>query len=97
MRDTLYLILWTFIAVVSAIDTYFCIKYGEHLLQLERNPIGLWLLQVDGLPILLSVKFLGTSISLGVLFGLRRHWAGMASISGIALFQLLLLLYLCVG
>lgn len=96
MRDTVYLILWIFVAAVSAIDTYFAVRYSEHLLSLEENPICRWLLAVDGVPILISVKFFGTSLVLGILLTARRHWAGMAAIYGVAAFQLLLLFYLCV-
>lgn len=97
MRDAIYLGLWSFIAIVSAIDSYLCVRYAESLVSMEQNPVCQWLLAVDGVPILIALKFLGTSIGLGILFALRRHWTGMSVISGVSLFQALLLLYLCVS
>lgn len=96
MRDAIYFALWLFIALVSAIDTYLCVRYAESLIAMEQNPVCQWLLAVNGVPILISLKFLGTTLVLGILFALRRHWTGMSVISGVSLFQVLLLLYLSV-
>lgn len=95
MRDALYFGLWSFIAIVSALDTFLCVRYAESLVAMEQNPICQWLLAVNGVPVLIAVKFLGTSLALGVLFALRRHWTGTAVIAGVSLFQAFLLLYLC--
>ena len=73
MRDAIYFSLWLFIAIVSAIDTYLCVRYAESLVSMEQNPVCQWLLAVDGVPILTALKFLGTSIVLGILFALRRR------------------------
>lgn len=97
MRDVVYFSLWLLVAIVSAIDTYLCVRYADHLVMMEQNPVGQWLLAVNGVPILIAVKFFGTSLALGILFALRRHWTGMSVISGIALFQFLLLVYLSVS
>ena len=94
MRDAIYIGLWSFIALVSTIDTYLCVRYAESLVAIEQNPVCQWLLAINGVPILIALKFLGTSIVLGYLLAMRRHWTAMPVIGGVSLFQVLLLLYL---
>lgn len=97
MRAAIYFAFWSLIAIVSTFDMYLCVRYAETLIAMEQNPVCQWLLALNGVPILIAAKFLGTTIVLGVLFALRRHWTGMWVSGGVCLFQALLLLYLCVA
>ena len=51
--------MWLFIAAVSAADVYCSIKYEYELLTEELNPIGRWLMQLDGgsVSLFMSCKF----------------------------------------
>lgn len=41
-------LMWLFIAAVSSMDVYCSIKYEVELLAEEMNPIGRWLMELDG-------------------------------------------------
>lgn len=92
MRNTLFVILWVFIAAVSAIDAYLAVEYASVLV--EENPIGRWLIAQDGVALLVAVKFFGTSLALGILLALRRTWIGMPVACGVAILQSAVLCYL---
>ena len=51
-----------YIAVVSSIDMYWSIKIHEVLLDIEQNPIGVFLIENndDSVALFMSFKFLGT-------------------------------------
>lgn len=78
-RQTLLMMsLWLFIGVVAAYDVYLSIKYQEVLQYQELNPLGRWLLKLDGgsVAVFMGCKFLGTLVVLGViqlLYFYRRH------------------------
>ncbi|MFO1065784.1 MAG: hypothetical protein U0892_18130 [Pirellulales bacterium] len=88
----------TVIGLVAAIDTYLTIKYAESLDIYEQNPIGRWLMGLDGGPIcetqqiaaFITAKFLGTILVLVILQSLAtwRARLGGAVALPVALFQL---------
>lgn len=69
--DLKYLLplLWIFIACTCAIDVYFSIRLARTLPEMERNPIGRWLLHLDGghAALLVSVKWLTNLLMLLIL------------------------------
>lgn len=91
-------VLWLFISLVSTVDTYLTVKYQEHLLYMEINPIGRLLLWLDDWDpsLLIGYKFLGSTLVLGALVSLRikkPQWSSIIT-AAIALFQFGLLVYL---
>lgn len=60
-------VVWLFIALVSALDVYCSIKYQFELIAEEMNPVGRWLMQLDGgsVALLMSCKFLGNLLAIG--------------------------------
>lgn len=83
--------LWAFIGMVCAYDVYLSVKYPDWLRHLEQNPIGNWLLNLDGgdPALFMSVKFFSSMIVLGVLI-LSHRWYGRLCwvlTSSVALFQ----------
>lgn len=100
----LYLIV---IGAISAYDMLLTIRYAESLRQLEMNPIGRWLMQLDQLPkgsipdvtLFLIAKGLGTLIVLSVIFFMtqRRAHLGHPVGLGVSACQLMLVFYLCYG
>lgn len=90
--------LWLLIGTVSAIDTYLTVKFREHLVFLESNPIANMLLWLDeGDPsLLIGFKFLGSIMALGILAALylQNRRIGLMVSSGLACFQVGLLCYL---
>ena len=90
-----YAELWLFIGFASAIDIYMSIKTQEYLLDLEMNPVGRWLIRVDGgdVALFMGIKTAGTTLALGILVMLyqwnkRFAWA---SIIGVVLMQMFVL------
>jgi hypothetical protein len=90
--------LWLLIGVISAVDTYLTVKYREQLIFLESNPIASLLLELDAgdASLLIAVKFLGSTIAMGLLAALylQNQRIGLMVSSGLACFQLGLLFYL---
>ena len=91
-------LLWIFISVVSAFDTYLTVRFQEHLPYHEQNPVGRMLLQLaDWEPsLLIGAKFLGSTLVLGILTALylRNRRLGFTVTASLAAFQLGLLGYL---
>lgn len=90
-----YAQLWLFIGFASGVDIYMSIKTQEYLLHLEMNPIGRWLIRLDGgdVALFMGVKTAGTTLALGILVWLylhKRSWAWM-SIVFVSLMQLFVL------
>jgi len=90
--------LWLLIGLVSAIDTYLTVKFRESLVFMESNPIANFLLhldQGDG-SLLIGFKFLGSTLTLGILTALylQNRRRGLMVSSGLACFQVGLLFYL---
>jgi len=90
--------MWVFIITVSAHDGCLVVVCRQAIRDAERNPIGRWLIRLNGgdIWLLLGVKAAGTvivSASLLYLYWWHPRW-GMATCSVIAAAQLLLLIYL---
>lgn len=97
-RELMFPLLWIFISVVSAFDTYLTVRFQEHLPYHEQNPVGRMLLQLaDWEPsLLIGAKFLGSTLVLGILTALylRNRRLGFTVTASLAAFQLGLLGYL---
>ena len=96
-----FFVLWQIIGCVSAYDAFLAMKYRNELWQMEQNLVGRLLLFInDGDPSLfLGVKFLGTTMALGILASLYHSQPkqGIVIAKGVATFQMLLLAYLTWG
>ena len=103
-------LLLSYLAVIGAISFYdmiLTVRYAESLKQLELNPVGRWLMQLDHLPknsipdvsLFLLAKGFGTAIVLLVIFWITRRRArlGHPIGMGVSLCQILLAVYLCYG
>lgn len=92
--------LWQVIGAVSAYDAFLTMKYRDELFIMEENLLGRLLMMLnDGDPALfLGMKFLGTTMVLGILANIyhRRPQWGMAIAQGVAAFQIVLLAYLTI-
>ena len=88
----------SWIAVVSVHDALLVVAHHELINQFERNPIGRWLLQLDGgeVWLLVVVKLAGTAAVCTVLVRLYQYRADIALTVAVVLscLQLLLLLHL---
>ena len=92
------------IATVAIYDILLTIQYWESLKQLEENPIGRWLMNLDqvervaasNLALFVVAKSIGTIIVLVTVYTLikRRGRIGHPIGAGVATFQLLLATYL---
>lgn len=93
MRHLVFAICWLFIAAVSAYDAYLTALYAGTLV--EQNPIGQRLIKAGGVPLLLAVKFFGTSVALAALLLVyERGRLGVPVAIGVAICQFVLLWYL---
>lgn len=103
-------LLFFYLGVIGAISFYdmvLTVRYAESLKQLEMNPVGRWLMQLDHIPknsipdvsLFLLAKAFGTAIVLLVIFWITRRRArlGHPIGMGVSLCQILLALYLCYG
>lgn len=89
---------WLFVIFVSVFDSLLTIRLHDQMMHSELNPMGRALLYLDsgGVGYLIAVKGLGTILAASivlVLFWRRPHW-GQAVVTGLAIFQLGLLLFL---
>lgn len=84
-------LLWSFIGLVCAYDTYLSIKFSASLRYLERNPMGQWLLYLDrGDPALfMAAKFFTSTFVLAVLILTHKWYSKLCWVltTAIALFQ----------
>jgi hypothetical protein len=97
----------TVIGAISFYDMVLTVRYAETLKQLELNPVGRWLMQLDQIPkntepdltSFLFAKGLGTAIVLLVIFIMtqRRARLGHPIGFGVSLCQVVLAMYLCYG
>jgi len=90
------MMLW--IGCISIYDVYWSFKTQAVLWEVEQNPMGVWLIEMDGgdIALFMTCKMLGTMIvlmSIPVMFVFRKSW-GFAAGGAIALFQLWLFCYL---
>jgi hypothetical protein len=89
---------WSFIGMVSALDTYLINRFGDVLASLEENPVGLFLINLNGgnVSIFIRLKLAGTVLVMSVLAGLyvyHRRWS-IPITASVAAFQFGLLFYL---
>ncbi len=70
-----FLIRCALIAAVSIYDTALIILFRDHILQLERNPMGVWLLKAGAgdIEIFVRVKLAGTVAVVAILTCLWRY------------------------
>jgi hypothetical protein len=97
-RQGWFPMMWLFVAAVSAIDTYFTFRFRHEIWDLERNPMGRYLLEVDNgdVNVFIRTKVAGTIVVLSVLAALhlyRRCWSFPITAS-ITAFQFALVVYL---
>jgi hypothetical protein len=97
----LFFVLWQIIGCISAYDAFLVMQHREELRDLEQNWLGRLLLFTNaGDPALfVGVKFLGTTMVLGILANLyhSRPQRGLVIAKGVAAFQIALLAYLTCG
>lgn len=92
--------MWWFIAAVSIYDAYLVILYQNVIINMEENPVGQYLIRMNGGDVTLFVvsKATGTLLVLGVLatlYRFRRIWAYLVA-AGLSAYQFGLLMYLTV-
>ena len=86
------------IGIISAIDLYWIGKTRAVIAEYEQNPVGTYLIAVDGgdVSLFMAANFAGTIAALYIILTLKRlkfrHTVLIASV--IALAQILLLIYL---
>ena len=90
-----------FVAAVSVHDATLVVVNHEVISEVERNPVGKWLLEVQGGEVWLFVflKFAGTALVCAVLVTIYQHSQrfGMITAAPLAVFQIVLLLYLTIA
>jgi hypothetical protein len=100
-RLAAFAILLLFIAAVSVHDVMLVVLNHEVILAYEQNPVGRWLIEANGgaVWLFITIKLFCTSMVCTVLFGLYeyRRRLGFAAAGGLAVFQAMLLLYLCLN
>jgi hypothetical protein len=97
----------TIVASVAIYDIMLTIRYAESLKQMEENPIGRWLMNLDdlknnampNLALFLSLKGMGTVVVLITIYTLVRRLSrlGHPIATGVSFFQIGLAIYLTQG
>lgn len=93
-----YTIMCTFVGIVSLYDAFLVVRFSDSILQLEQNPIGRMLIELDGgdVGLFVATKMVGTVMVLGSLAGIyvlsRRLAYPIAG--GVSIFQAGLSCYL---
>tara|TARA_Y100000296_G_scaffold85345_1_gene121018 strand:+ start:717 stop:1034 length:318 start_codon:yes stop_codon:yes gene_type:complete len=86
--------------LVSLIDLYLAVKWGEYLYHYEKNPIVLKMMEISGdLSIFVVAKVVGTLLALFLMkkiYDRSSKWGFSVGVP-ILLFQLSLLYYLFLG
>ncbi len=93
--------LWLFIGAVSAMDCYLLFRFRDLMWELEENPIGRYLIELDSgnVTVFILTKAAGTVVVMCVLAGLyvyRRRWSFPIT-GSIAAFQLTLFIYVALS
>ena len=93
----LFIALFLWVLLVSMVDHYYTIKLDHSILLEERNPVGLYLINLDGgsVALFMTIKMISLwiiGLILYILYKRKRSyaWAGLLSLS---LVQLLLVYY----
>ncbi len=89
------------IAAISLYDVYWSFKTQEILYEVERNPIGRWLIAADSgdVALFMTLKTLGPMIVLGAIpmtYWFKKWW-GMTAAIAVCAFQFVLFLYITFG
>lgn len=93
MRHAIFVACWLFIAAVSAYDAYLTALYANSID--EENPIAHMMIQTGGVPMVIGIKFFGTTVVLAALLGFyQRGRHAFPILAGVTFFQLMLLCYL---
>ena len=86
------------IVVVASIDTYWLSKNSDFIIQVEQNPLGQYLIELDqgDVSLFIFCKFIGTYISIAILYFAWPHHPKKTNLIAITVagLQLLLLFYL---
>jgi hypothetical protein len=94
-------ILFVWVWAVSMLDHYWTIKLADTIQEEEKNPIGLWLLELDGgnPALFMTVKMICLWLIFVICLKLYiwRPLSCLISLSILALAQLLLVLYFLFG
>lgn len=94
----LFALLWLFVIFVSVLDGYLAIRFRHELAATELNPVGRWLIHLNGgqVWLLLATKFVGTVAAATAVLLLYGCWPrlGMTVMTFMAAFQLWLLWFL---
>jgi len=88
-----FVTLWLFVGLVSAYDGYLTVRYQHLLHSLELNPVGRWIMNLDGhlaynqdygyvvenrkVAAFLGLKFAGTVCGLAIMLLVHRYQARM--------------------
>lgn len=97
-------LLWSCIALIASVsmyDVYWSFKTQDVLVEFEKNPIGTWLINMDGgdIALFMTVKMMGTMaviLAIPAIYFARRTWGLIVCVS-LAIFQLLLFGFLNYG
>jgi hypothetical protein len=94
----LFAALWLFVIFVSVFDGYLVVRFRHELHKTELNPLGRWLIQLNGgqVWLLLATKFAGTVAAAALVLLIYGRWPrlGITIASVVASLQLCLLLFL---
>ena len=89
------------VVTVSAIDTYWLSKARAYIQEVEQNPLGQYLISLDGGDVSLFIlcKFLGTYVAVAAIYYMNRTRPNRALFvaASLAIAQLFLLAYLYYG
>lgn len=100
-QDARFAALWSVIILVAVIDGYYMLINHEIIVQTELNPVGRFLLALDQGEVryFFLLKCCGTIITSSVLLVIywKQRSRGLATTTGVALFQLGLLKFLIFG
>lgn len=95
-----FCLLCVLVATVSVHDALLVVVNHEVIGEMEQNPVGLWLLELQGGEVWLFVlvKLATTSLVCTLLVAMYEYWrrGGMLAVAGVASFQTLLLGYLTI-
>ena len=95
-----FLLCCTAITAVSVHDAVLVVLHEEVISEFEQNPLGCWLIRLQGGEVWLFVctKLAGTALAVAVLVRIYEHYSRLALTvaAPTAAFQLLLLLYLSI-
>ena len=97
-KNLLFALCWFFVIFVSVLDGYLLMHTREVIGDLERNPLGLALLSINGgqVWLFLSLKLVGTILACMWLLVIHRKNSrlGLVIAISLALFQFGLLIFL---